>query len=362
MSQVGYMIVGVSIGAYGGGLFHLMTHAFFKALLFMGAGSVIAAMANIQNIDEMGGFRKSMPFTFVLMTIGALALAAFTGTSGFFSKDEILGYAAERGGCTGPLRSAATSAAFLTAFYSFRIVFRVFYGEPVRGGQGARGSGHLAHGEPVNPHTGEPEDTDVGFPGAEHHIAERTWPMRIGMAVLGFGALFAGYIQVPGVDAVLEHLFEPVFEASPLYTITPSVGRLLHRAARSAACSASSASRSPTTSTSSRRAPPPGSARASAGLHKLLVNKYYFDEIQDALILRPVLAVGRFANDVFERYVVQGIVVFFRDGAGGLGDAVKAAQSGFVRSYAAARDRRLRRPRPLLPDRGELMGEVSDRC
>ena len=98
MSQIGYMIVGVSIGAYAAGLFHLMTHAFFKALLFMAAGSVIAAMANRQNIDQMGGFRKAMPFTSALLLIGALALAAFPGTSGFFSKDEILAFAADRGG------------------------------------------------------------------------------------------------------------------------------------------------------------------------------------------------------------------------------------------------------------------------
>ena len=95
MSQIGYMIMGVSIGAYAGGLFMLMAHAFFKALLFMAAGSVISAMANNQNIDDMGGFRRAMPFTSALLLIGCLALAAFPGTSGFFSKDEILAFAAD---------------------------------------------------------------------------------------------------------------------------------------------------------------------------------------------------------------------------------------------------------------------------
>src|ERR671923_2418990 len=84
ISQIGYMVVGVSIGAYGAGLFHLMSHAFFKALLFMGAGSVIAAMAGTQDIDRMGGLRRALPFTSTLMIVGALALAAFPGTSGFF--------------------------------------------------------------------------------------------------------------------------------------------------------------------------------------------------------------------------------------------------------------------------------------
>ena len=93
MSQIGYMIMGVSIGAYSAGMFHLMTHAFFKALLFMAAGSIIAAMANDQNIDQMSGFGKAMRFTSITFVCGGLALAAFPGTSGFFSKDEILAYA-----------------------------------------------------------------------------------------------------------------------------------------------------------------------------------------------------------------------------------------------------------------------------
>src|SRR4051812_10384570 len=93
ISQIGYMIMGVSIAAYSAGMFHLMTHAFFKALLFMGAGSVIGAMAGVQNMDRMGGFRRAMPFTFVTFAIGALALAGFPGTSGWFSKDEILSFA-----------------------------------------------------------------------------------------------------------------------------------------------------------------------------------------------------------------------------------------------------------------------------
>src|SRR5207302_2039591 len=98
ISQIGYMMLGVSTGGYDGGLFHLMTHAFFKALLFMGAGSVIGAMAGIQDIDRMGGFRRAMPFTFATFAAGALALAAVPLTSGFFSKDQILAFAINRGG------------------------------------------------------------------------------------------------------------------------------------------------------------------------------------------------------------------------------------------------------------------------
>src|SRR5688500_14432832 len=192
MSQIGYMVVGVSIGAYSAGLFHLMTHAFFKALLFMAAGSVIAAMAGRQSIDGMSGFRRALPFTALLMTIGALALAGFPGTSGFFSKDEILVFAAERGGMYWWFAIGGYLAAFLTAFYSFRIVFRVVSGPPVDEAKELE-QGHLAHAEhPFNPATGEEEDTDVGFPGPGHYIAEREWPMKVAMSVLGFGALFAG--------------------------------------------------------------------------------------------------------------------------------------------------------------------------
>jgi NADH-quinone oxidoreductase subunit L len=133
MSQIGYMVLGVSVAAYGAGLFHLMTHAFFKALLFMGAGSVIGAMSGIQSLDRMGGFRKAMPFTFLTFTVGALALAGFPLMSGFFSKDEILAYTLNRGGGYVVLAIAGYVAAGLTAFYAFRMVFRVFFGDPVPG-------------------------------------------------------------------------------------------------------------------------------------------------------------------------------------------------------------------------------------
>ena len=217
ISQIGYMVVGVSIGAYAAGLFHLMSHAFFKALLFMAAGSVIAAMAGTQNIDRMGGFRRALPFTSAMLIVGALALAAFPGTSGFFSKDEILAFASERGGFYWILAIGGYVGAFLTAIYAFRIVFRVVYREPCPEARELE-QGHLAHAEPQNPMTGDKEDTDVGFPGPEHHIAERARPMAIAMAVLALGSLFGGYIQVPGVDHVLDTFLEPTFEDSPLFT------------------------------------------------------------------------------------------------------------------------------------------------
>src|SRR6478609_6719251 len=169
MSQIGYMIMGVSIGAYSAGMFHLMTHAFFKALLFMAAGSIIAAMANDQNIDRMSGFGRAMRFTSIAMLCGGLALAAFPGTSGFFSKDEILAYAEARGGMYVIFTVFGYLGALLTAVYSFRLVFRVLHGEPCDEARELIETGHVAHEAPKNPATGEPEDTDVGFPGPEHH-------------------------------------------------------------------------------------------------------------------------------------------------------------------------------------------------
>src|SRR5918997_7080260 len=223
ISQIGYMVLGVSVAAYGAGLFHLMTHAFFKALLFMGAGSVIGAMAGIQDMDRMGGFRRAMPFTFITFTIGALALAGFPLTAGFFSKDEILAFAINRGDLYVVLAIFGYIGAFLTAFYAFRMVFRVFLGEPVAEARELEG-GHLAHGEHVNPMTGEPEDTDVGFPGPEHHVAERSWPMKAAMGPLALLSIVGGYLAVPGLTDAIEKFLEPTFHDSRFHDTAPTTG------------------------------------------------------------------------------------------------------------------------------------------
>ena len=332
MSQIGYMVMGVSIGAYTAGLFHLMTHAFFKALLFMAAGSVIAAMANNQDIDRMRGFRKAMPVTSALLIVGALALAGFPGTSGFFSKDEILTFAGERGGFYTLFEIGGYVAALLTAFYSFRIGFRVVAGKPCEEARELE-RGHLAHADPVNPATGEPEDTDVGFPGPDHHIAERAKPMALAMGVLGVLALVAGFIQLPGVTAVLEHFLEGSFEDSELFAIHPSpahawlgllIGGVVSIVGIGLAYFCYVARPGVTLVLRER----------FGRLHDFLFGRWYFDELLDLLVYRPLTATGRFFNRTFERVVIDGIV----NGAGGLvrgaGEIVRGAQSGFVRAYA----------------------------
>jgi NADH-quinone oxidoreductase subunit L len=333
ISQIGYMIVAVSIGAYAAGMFHLMSHAFFKALLFMGAGSVISAMAGVQDMDRMRGFRRALPLTFPLMTIGALALAAFPGTSGFFSKDEILAFAEARGGDFWIIVIGGYLGALLTAIYAFRIVFRVFFGEPCDEARSLEG-GEPYHADPANPATGEKEDTDVGFPG-HHWIAERAWPMGAAMAVLGFLAVVGGYVQVPGVDDVIDVFLTPTFENSALFEdIHPStsgewiglgVGGLISLTGIAIAYYLYVAN-------------PEEPARLIAHtrrLHAFLLHKWYFDEAQDALVYRPLTGSGRFANAVFERFVVQGLVAGTVGVVRSVGLVVRGAQSGFVRSYAA---------------------------
>ncbi len=333
MSQIGYMIMGVSIGAYSAGLFHLMTHAFFKALLFMAAGSIIAAMANEQNIDRMSGFGRAMRFTSITMLCGGLALAAFPGTSGFFSKDEILAYATARGGMYLIFTVLGYFGALLTAIYTFRLIFRILPGRPCKEAEELIDSGHVVHAHPVNPASGEEEDNDVGFPGAEHHIAEQSPSMKVAMGALAFLALFAGFVQVPGLDDTVTKFLEPVFADSPLAVIHPSVAASWEGLGIGAAISLAGIGiaywlyvvRPETPAMLIRRFGP---------LHTFLINKWYFDELIDALVTRPVLAVGHLANRTFERVVVDGLVTGTEDVVGGAGRVVRTVQSGFVRSYA----------------------------
>src|SRR5919199_757913 len=188
----------VTAGVYVAGLFHLMSHAFFKALLFMAAGSLIGAMAGEQSLDRMGGFRRVLPFTFACFVIGGLALSGIPPFSGFFSKDEILLVLGEQGGWKWILYVAGYVGAFMTAIYTWRMIFRAFWGDPVPEAREMRDTGHLYHApEPFNPATGETEDTDVGFPGPEHHIAERALPMKAAMALLAVGAVVLGVLQLP---------------------------------------------------------------------------------------------------------------------------------------------------------------------
>jgi NADH-quinone oxidoreductase subunit L len=335
MSQIGYMIMGVSVGAYAAGLFHLMTHAFFKALLFMAAGSIIGAMGGEQSLEKMGGFRKAMPFTYICFIVGGLALSGIPPFSGFFSKDEILLDTGDLGGWHWALYAAGYLGAFLTALYTFRMIFRAFHGEPVAAARELEG-GHLHHAEvPRNPANGEIEDTDVGFPGPHHTIAERALPMRIAMGVLALGAVGAGLVQIPKLDYVIDNFLRPTFAGSPLYEphehtgllVTGLVlGTLLGLAGIATAYYVWVAR--PGTSELVRKRLLP--------LYELFVHKWYFDEAIALLVVRPAAAAGRFAQNTFERVFVEDTLIGGTTGLVRAGSAaVRAAQSGFVRYYAA---------------------------
>jgi NADH-quinone oxidoreductase subunit L len=333
MSQIGYMIMGVSAGAYVAGLFHLMTHAFFKALLFMAAGSVISAMGGEQNLDRMGGFRRAMPFTFFCFVVGGLALSGIPPFSGFFSKDEILLVLGEQGGWKWALYVAGYIGAFLTAVYTWRMIFRAFLGAPVPQAEELE-HGHLHHAEaPTNPATGEVEDTDVGFPGPEHHIAERSLPMAAAMIVLATGSIFGGVVLIPKTTTWLDDFLEPTFAGSSIVA-HPSDSLIFIGLALGAALGLAGIAlayhvwvRRPGLSERVRE--------RFAPLHRLFVNKWYFDELIDILVVRPATWFGRWAQQTFERIFVGGAV----DATSGVvragSAAVRAAQSGFLRAYAA---------------------------
>jgi NADH-quinone oxidoreductase subunit L len=335
MSQIGYMIMGVSVGAYAAGLFHLMTHAFFKALLFMAAGSLIGAMGGEQSLEKMGGFRKAMPFTYGCFIIGGLALSGIPPFSGFFSKDDILLVTGERGGWHWALYAIGYIGALFTAIYTFRMIFRAFHGDPVPEARELE-QGHLHHAEtPTNPANGEIEDTDVGFPGPAHAIAERAIPMRIAMSILALGATGIGLIQIPKVDFVIDDFLRPTFATSPLYEPHTKNGLLIFGLVLGTAIGLAGIAiayriwvAQPGTATKIRERTPI--------LYELFLNKWYFDELIDFLIVRPAALAGGFAKNTFERLVVDDTIV---GGTTGIvrasSAAVRAAQSGFLRYYAA---------------------------
>jgi NADH-quinone oxidoreductase subunit L len=185
MSQIGYMFVGVGLGAYGAGLFHLMTHAFFKALLFMAAGIVIHALSDEQDIRRMGGLARALPRTYRAFIVGALALAAIPPFAGFFSKDAVLASAANAGTLGWILWGAGAVGAFLTALYTFRLLFIVFWGEMT--------------------------------PFAREHLHVRRFEGGLAMAwpvaVLAVLSTIGGFLQVPGAWAGVTDWIDPVAQS-----------------------------------------------------------------------------------------------------------------------------------------------------
>ncbi|MDQ5831687.1 MAG: NADH-quinone oxidoreductase subunit L, partial [Actinomycetota bacterium] len=264
---------------------------------------------------------------------GALSLSGFPLFAGWFSKDEILAFTINRGGAYVVLALAGYLAAGLTAIYAFRMVFRVFFGDPVPEARELEG-GHAAHAEPANPLTGEAEDTDVGFPGPEHNFAERAIPMKAAMGPLALLAIIGGYVGVPGLTDTLETFLEPTFEDSRFADTHPTesaewiglaVGGIVAIAGISAAY----------VMFVQRRGITLRLAERFAAVHNFLMHKWYFDELFNAIFVRPLATAGSFGRRVIETEFVQGFIVGGATGAVRAGTSLaRAVQTGYLRAYA----------------------------
>jgi NADH-quinone oxidoreductase subunit L len=305
-SQLGYMFVAMGAGAYSVGMFHLFTHAFFKALLFLGSGSVIYAMHHEQDIRNMGGLKDKIPFTYVMMVIGTLALTGFPLTAGYFSKDAIIesAYASHNPFAQyGFLMTVV--AAGLTSFYSWRLIFKTFHGEP--------------HDQ-------------------EHYEAAHEAPlwMLIPIGVLAAGSLLAGF---PFKELFAGHSVEEFFRES--LKMNPHIIEEMHHIPETVALL-------PTVMMVlgflvswlfyiRRTYLPVELAHQQPLLYKFLLNKWYFDELYDLILVRPTKWLGRFLWKVGDGYIIDG---FGPDGVSkwvlDVTHNVVRLQTGYLYHYAFA--------------------------
>jgi NADH-quinone oxidoreductase subunit L len=331
-SQLGYMFFAIGVGAYGAAVFHLFTHAFFKALLFLGAGSVIHAMHHEQDMRYYGGLRKKIPITFAVMMIGTLAITGVPFLSGFYSKDAILEAAFMSHSEIGYVAYAlGTIAATLTSFYSWRLIFLTFFGTP-RWEQ----SEHIQHAVHDAPHHGHGHAHD-GTAG--YHPHESPWVMLIPLILLAVGAALAGFvfhsaflghhaghadafwgasIKIVG-DDVLKHIHDtPLF-----WKYLPTAGMVfgLLMALNSYIWN---------------KGTPKAFTDMFGGLHAFFFNKWYFDELYNFLFVRPSLWFGK----VFWKGDGKIIDGLGPDGVstvvGSIARRSKVIQTGYVYHYAFA--------------------------
>jgi NADH-quinone oxidoreductase subunit L len=338
VSQLGYMFLAMGIGAYGAGIFHLLTHAFFKALLFLGSGAVIHALAGEQDLRRMGGLKRDLPVTYWTFLIGALAIAGVPGLAGFFSKDEIL-YRAYAGGHP-LLWLVGLVTSLLTAVYMFRLVFLAFHGErrAPADGTGAEAHGHGSHA----PH------------GALHDAPR---PMALALVVLAVGSVLAGYAGLPaalgGSDrlaAFLAPSFTIEADAGPgavtdLPAETPAgaadregsndAGELALMGVSTAAALGGIAlafvlflkNRDAASRLADR----------FAGLRTLWVNSYWVDRFYDQAIVQPIGLLSRAGLwKIVDVGLIDGTVNGVARLTGGSGQLLRRVQTGSVRTYAAS--------------------------
>jgi NADH-quinone oxidoreductase subunit L len=302
ISQLGYMMLGVGVGGYAAGIFHLTTHAFFKALLFLGAGSVMHALSGELNIFKMGGLRDKMPTTYRTFLWGAMALAGFPLLSGFFSKDEILWLAANRSWL---LWGVGIVTAFLTAMYAFRMVFVVFLGQP--------------------------RDKKL-----HDHAHESPRVMTLPLTILALLAVLGGLLNLPGeligagglglINAALEPILgHPHAEMGRgAQWILLVVSGLLPLAALVLAQGLWGI-RNDRVRNLSRR---------YAWLYNLLVNNYYVDQLYMAAVVNPLRGLGAFLYGTVDRGLIDRAVDGLAALLGQGGKGARRLQTGYVRNYA----------------------------
>ncbi len=300
VSQLGLMFLGLGVGAYTGAVFHVMTHAFFKALLFLGAGSVIHAMHHEQDVRFMGGLKKKLPITHITFLIGCIAIAGIPPFSGFFSKDEILMGAFAHS----PLLYAfGTFSALLTAFYMFRLYALTFLGN-------FRGT----HEQ-------------------EHHLHESPAAMTMPLVILAVLAVVAGFLGIPEVFAKdahwLEHFLAPIFAESTARQSAHGISHSTEYALMGGTVAVILGIVFFAIKKYTNNAP----AAEATGFARVLQNKWYVDEIYEAIISKPLRALATFLNNVIEKSVIDGVV----NGVGKLvqygGRQMRWLQSGQVGSY-----------------------------
>ena len=343
VSQLGYMFLAMGVGAYAAGIFHLYTHAFFKALLFLGSGAVIHALHGEQDMRNMGGLKKYLPITYWTFLIGTLAIAGVPFLSGFFSKDEILWktYTAEWPAFHVLLYAIALITAFLTATYMFRLFFMTFHGER-RSGAHHDTDSHLAPKAASMAHAAHDHDSHATHSHGAPHDAPPS--MAFVLIVLAIGSVLAGYVGVPhalGGENRIEAFLHPSFtvpgaaheaEAAP-HADTSMELMLMGLSVGIAAAGIGLAwffwYRDPDRATAMQR--------RFRTVHQTLLNKYYVDELYDTTIVQPIKAVstgvlwkGVDANGI--DLAVNGVGLTMR----GSGSALRRLQTGSVRTYAAS--------------------------
>lgn len=342
-SQLGYMFVAMGVGAYSSGIFHLFTHAFFKALLFLGAGSVIHAMHHEQDMRNMGGLRKHIPLTAAAMTIGTLALTGFPLFAGYFSKDAIIesAYAAvaHKGFAASYAFVLLVVAACFTSFYSWRLYFMTFEGKPRWGADAHAAHGHDAHGHDDHAHAAHAHDDHAhGDHGHGHTPHESPLSMLIPLAVLSLGAVAAGFAFK---EAFIGHDYEHFWKAA---LFTGKDNHILHEMHEVPGWVVASPFIAMVLGFLVSlymyvlRPDVPGRlAAANPVLYRFLLNKWYFDEIYDVLFVKPAMWIGKFLWKKGDGFVIDG---FGPDGVSArvvdVTNRVVRLQTGYVYHYAFA--------------------------